>query len=382
MNSDNGAHRAQLSTASTWVIKVGSALVTNDGRGLDRERIGGWVRQIAELHREGVRVILVSSGAIAEGMQRLGWRRRPHALYQQQTAAAVGQMGLIEAYEREFQCYGRRTAQVLLTHDDLADRRRYLNGRSTLRGLLDLGVVPVVNENDVVASDELRFGDNDTLAALVANLVEADVLLILTDQAGLYDADPRRHPGARLVHEAAADDSRLAAMCSDAPGVLGRGGMRAKVLAASWAARSGAVTVIAPGREADAVLRVRAGERVGTLLWPARQRLAARKRWLAGQLAVRGRLSLDAGAARVIVEGGRSLLPVGVTGVAGRFVRGDIVTCVDPEGREIARGLINYGASETGALLGRSSRDIESILGYVDEPELIHRDNLVLLEQL
>jgi glutamate 5-kinase len=372
------AHRRRLAGAQTWVIKVGSALVTNEGRGLDRERIGAWVAQIAELHATGARVVLVSSGAVAEGMQRLGWRQRPHALYQLQTAAAVGQMGLVEAYEREFQRYGRRTAQVLLTHDDLVDRRRYLNGRSTLRALLELGVVPVVNENDVVASEELRFADNDTLAAMVANLVEAEVLLILTDQAGLFDADPRRNPQARLIHGAAADDPRLEAMCSDAPGALGSGGMRAKVLAAARAARSGAITVIASGRDDDTVARLRCGEQVGTLLWPARERLAARKQWLAGQLQVRGRLWLDAGAVSVIVEGGRSLLPVGVTRVEGQFARGEIVACLGPGGDEVARGLVNYGAKEAALIRGRPTAEIEGLLGYVDEPELIHRDNLVL----
>jgi glutamate 5-kinase len=297
-----------------------------------------------------------------------------------QAAAAVGQMGLVEAYEREFQRYGLRTAQILLTHEDLSDRRRYLNARSTLRALLDMGVVPIVNENDTVSTDEIRFGDNDTLAALVTNLVEADLLLILTDQRGLFEADPRRHPDAQLIGEAAADDARLEPMCSDAPGVLGSGGMRAKVLAAKRAAQSGAVTVIAPGREDRIMERVRAGEGVGTLLWPSRERLAARKQWLAGHLQVRGRLWLDDGAVAVLRRDGRSLLPVGVAAVEGTFARGEMVACLDRDGREIARGLANYGASESALIRGESSQRIEAILGYVDEPELIHRDNLVLTE--
>lgn len=361
-----------------WVVKVGSALVTRDGQGLDRDRIRDWVEQIAGLGQAGLQVVLVSSGAVAEGRQRLGWRQRPHELYRLQAAAAVGQMGLVQAYESEFQRFGRHTAQVLLTHEDLADRRRYLNARSTLRELLRLGVVPVVNENDTVADDEIRFGDNDTLAALVANLVEAELLVVLTDQQGLFDADPRQSAGARLVSEATADDPRLLALCSDAPGVLGSGGMRAKVLAAARAARSGAATVIASGREPGVLSRLYAGEAMGTRLRPAREPLAARKRWLAGQLQVRGRLWLDAGAVRVLREAGRSLLPVGVTRVDGRFVRGEMVACLDPDGREVARGLVNYGAAEAERIKGEPSGRIEGLLGYVDEPELIHRDNLVL----
>lgn len=367
-----------LAGTRQWVVKVGSALVTNEGRGLERDRIRGWVEQIVTLQQLGVRVVLVSSGAVAEGMQRLGWARRPRELYQQQVAAAVGQMGLVEAYESGFQRYGLHTAQILLTHEDLADRRRYLNARTTLRVLLDLGVIPVVNENDTVATHEIRFGDNDTLAALVTNLLEADLLIILTDQAGLYDADPRSNPHACLIGEAKAGDPSLLSMCSEVPGILGSGGMRAKVLAATRAARSGAATVIASGHEEDVLPRLYHGEPLGTLLQPACERLVARKRWLANQLQVRGRLWLDAGAVQVLREAGRSLLPVGVTRVEGHFSRGDVVLCLAPDGREIARGLVNYPAQEAAVIRGQSSRRIEELLGYVDEPELIHRDNLVL----
>lgn len=373
--------RSFLGRARHWVVKVGSALVTNEGRGLDRERIEGWAAQIAALRNDGARVTLVSSGAVAEGMQRLGWQRRPHALYQMQAAAAVGQMGLVQAYETAFQRHGLHTAQILLTHDDLSNRGRYLNARSTLRALLEMDVVPVVNENDTVATEEIRFGDNDSLAALVANLVDAEVLVILTDQAGLFEADPRRQPDAALIREAYANDERLEAMCSDAPGVLGSGGMRAKVQAAARAARSGAATVIASGREVDCLARIRAGERFGTLLLPARERLAARKQWLANHLQVRGRLWLDDGAVRSLQRFGRSLLPVGVTRVEGAFARGELVTCLDPAGQEVARGLVNYGAEDARRIVGRPSHEIEGVLGFVGEPELIHRDNLVLTDR-
>ncbi len=361
-----------------WVIKIGSSLLTNDGQGLAAGAIDGWVAQIAELRREGREVLLVSSGAVAEGMTRLGWKRRPHALYELQAAAAVGQMGLVQAYESRFQKFGLHTAQILLTHEDLADRQRYLNARSTMRTLLQLGVIPIVNENDTVTTDEIRFGDNDTLAALVANLIEADLLVMLTDQEGMYDGDPRRNAGARLVAEAAAEDASLEAMAAGTGGALGRGGMLTKVLAARRAARSGTLTLIAPGRAPDILRRIAAGEPVGTRLFPSREPLAARKQWLAGQLQVRGRLTLDAGAARVLHGDGKSLLPVGVTQVSGEFGRGDLVACAGPDGVEVARGLVNYSAEESRRIIGQPSSRIGELLGYVDEPELIHRDNLVL----
>lgn len=370
--------RQQLGASRNWVVKIGSALVTNDGRGLDHERMRQWVTQLAALRQQGVDVTLVSSGAVAEGMQRLNWRRRPHELYKLQAAAAVGQMGLVHAYEAEFQRYQMHTAQVLLTHDDLSDRRRYLNARITLRTLLGLGVIPVVNENDTVATDGFRFSDNDTLAALVANLVEADLLVVLTDQQGVFDSDPRINPEARLVPQARAGDPWLEARCG-AGGALGRGGMLSKVQAAARAARSGAATIIASGREPEVLTRIAGGEALGTLLLPSQRPVAARKQWLASQMRPVGELWLDQGAVRVLRESGRSLLPVGVVKVGGGFRRGEIVTCLDPDGGEVARGIVNYDRHEAEQILGQPSDRIESILGYVDEPELIHRDNLVLL---
>lgn len=373
-------NRQQLGQSRRWVVKVGSSLLTNEGRGLDRELMGHWVDQIARLCQAGIEVVLVSSGAVSEGVKRLGWAKRPQALHELQAAAAVGQMGLVQAYESSFQRFGLHTAQILLTHDDLSDRRRYLNARSTLRTLLRLGVVPVVNENDTVAVEEIRFGDNDTLAALVANLVEAELLVILTDQEGMYDLDPRQHKEAKLIHEARAADPALERMAgAGGVGQWGRGGMLSKVRASTRAARSGAATLIAPGRRPDILLSVRDGVEVGTLILPAQEPVVARKQWMAGQLQVAGQLRVDEGAARVLRESGRSLLPVGVTEVHGGFARGELVACIDPEGREVARGLVNYGADEARKLVRQPSERIRELLGYVDEPELIHRDNLVLM---
>ncbi|MCX7892387.1 MAG: glutamate 5-kinase [Burkholderiales bacterium] len=369
----------RVAEARRFVVKVGSALVTNEGAGLDRAAIGRWASQIASLKGAGREVVVVSSGAIAEGMQRLGWARRPQAMHELQAAAAVGQMGLAQVYESCFAELGLHTAQVLLTHADLADRQRYLNARSTLRTLLALGVVPVINENDTVVTDEIKFGDNDTLAALVTNLIEADVLVILTDQPGLYTSDPRADPAATLVAEGRAGDPALEAMAGGAGSAIGRGGMITKVLAAKRAARSGASTVIASGREPDVLTRLAAGEAIGTLLVADTAPLAARKQWLADHVQVSGRLHVDAGAARALVRDGKSLLPIGVRSVEGEFERGAVVSCISPEGREIARGLANYSAAESRRILGRPSSEIEATLGYVDEPELIHRDNLVVL---
>ncbi|WP_416138256.1 glutamate 5-kinase [Halomonas sp. HK25] len=372
------AGREALVNARRVVVKIGSALLTNDGRGLDEAAIGGWVDQVAELHRRGIEVVLVSSGAVAAGMVRLGWQARPSAVHELQAAAAVGQNGLTECYEGHFARHGLLTAQVLLTHDDLSNRKRYLNARSALRTLVDLRVVPVINENDTVVTDEIRFGDNDTLGALVANLLEADALVILTDQEGLFDADPRSNPEARLIHEGRADDPALAAVAGGG-GALGRGGMTTKLRAAHLAARSGAFTAIASGRQSDVLTRLMAGERLGTLLRPDQVPIAARKRWLAGQLQVRGTLTLDAGAVKVLRESGSSLLAVGVKAVAGPFRRGDMVLCVDEQGERVAKGLVNYGADDAARLLGKPSHQIEAILGFMEAPELIHRDNLVVL---
>jgi glutamate 5-kinase len=370
---------AAVRAARRVVVKVGSSLVTNEGRGLDRGAIGQWAEQIAQLRAGGKEVLLVSSGAIAEGMQRLGWARRPREVHELQAAAAVGQMGLAQAYESSFAALGLRAAQILLTHADLADRIRYLNGRSTLFTLLGLGVVPVINENDTVVTDEIKFGDNDTLAALTANLVEADALVILTDQAGLYGADPRRDPAATLITDGRAGDPALEAMAGGAGSQIGRGGMITKVLAAKRAARSGAHTVIASGREERVLVRLAAGERLGTQLLASTGVLTARKQWLADHLQVRGRVRIDAGAQRALVAEGKSLLPIGVVEVLGEFARGDVVACIGPAGHEIARGLANYSAEQTRRIARQPSSAIESILGFVEERELIHRDNLVVL---
>jgi len=362
-----------------WVVKIGSSLLTDDGKGLDLAAIAAWTDQMAQLKKEGVQIVLVSSGAVAEGLVRLGWNKRPQAIHELQAAAAVGQMGLVQTYESQFQKHGMHTAQVLLTHEDLSDRKRYLNARSTLRTLLDLSVVPVVNENDTVATDEIRFGDNDTLAALVANLIEADLLVILTDQEGLYDADPRSNPGASLIQEGPAGDLTLQQVAGASAGAYGQGGMSTKVQAAARAARSGTTTLIASGRTERVLLRLHAGEQLGSLIFPDMQPMSARKQWLASQLKVKGKLVLDDGAVKVLCQSGKSLLPIGVTAVEGEFSRGELVACVNKQGREIARGLANYSSAETRLIKGQSSDRIETILGYLDESVLIHRDDLVVM---
>jgi glutamate 5-kinase len=369
--------RAIIPQAKRWVIKIGSALLTNDGQGLDAVAIAGWVAQMAALREQGIEVVLVSSGAVAAGMRRLGWNSRPTEIHQLQAAAAVGQMSLVQTYEAEFQRYGLLTAQVLLDHDDNSSRQRYLNARSTLKTLVNLGVIPVINENDTVVTDEIRFGDNDTLGALVANVIEADLLVILTDQLGMYDSDPRNNPDAKLLTEIAADDERLERMAGGG-GLLGRGGMITKVRAARMAARSGADTVIVGGRIENVLGKLVAGEGIGTFLWAHQQPQTARKLWLSGHLQTRGTLVIDDGAVRVLREQGKSLLPVGVKEVRGNFMRGDMVVCVSQDGREIARGLVNYPANEARKIIGHPSSQIEALLGYQDNEELIHRDNLVL----
>lgn len=368
-----------LAKAKRVVVKIGSSLLTNAGAGLDRNAIADWARQIAELRAGGIEVLVVSSGAIAEGMKRLGWSRRPHAVNELQAAAAVGQMGLVQMWESCFSERGLHTAQVLLTHDDLGDRRRYLNARTTLRSLVALGVVPVINENDTVVVDEIKFGDNDTLGALVTNLIEADALVILTDQKGLFSADPRKHPDARLVDRATAGDAALEAMAGGAGSAIGSGGMLTKVHAARRAARSGAHTAIAWGREDNVLTRLFAGEAIGTLLTAGTAPVAARKQWLADHLKPSGRITLDAGAVKALVSDGKSLLAIGATAVEGAFERGEVVSVAAPDGREIARGLVNYGAAETARILRKPTSEIEAALGYIAEPELIHRDNLVIL---
>ena len=367
-----------LLNARRIVVKVGSSLVTNEGRGLDAQAIGQWCQQLAVLVKGGREVIMVSSGAIAEGMKRLGWVTRPKAIHELQAAAAVGQMGLVQVYESQLRENGVGSAQVLLTHADLADRERYLNARSTLLSLLQFGVVPVINENDTVVNDEIKFGDNDTLGALVANLVDADALVILTDQKGLYTADPRKDPAARFVHEAKAGDPALEAMAGGAGSSIGKGGMITKILAAKRAAGSGASTVIAWGREPNALIRLSQGEAIGTLLVAQTAKTQARKQWIADHLQLRGAVTVDAGAAAKVRDEGKSLLPIGMTGVQGEFSRGDVIAIRDAEGTEVARGLANYSSAEARLICRKPSAEFEKLLGYTGEVEMIHRTNLVL----
>ncbi len=377
MSKDLQRERDEFEAGEVWVVKIGSSLLTRNGQGLATDHISDWVAQIAELHKAGKQLVLVSSGAVAEGMTRLGLKKRPGSIQLLQAAAAVGQMGLIQAYESNFQKYGLHTAQVLLTHDDLRSRERYINARGTLKNLLELGVIPVVNENDTVVTDEIRFGDNDSLAALVANLISANTLLLLTDQTGLFNADPRKTQSAKFIAVMEANDSSLNQMAG-AGSTLGRGGMVTKIEAARIASRSGANTIIASGLESRIILRIAQGEVVGSLLVANQEVLVSRKQWLAA-LPTAGEVTIDAGAVRVLREQGRSLLPVGAKSVNREFTRGEMVSCIDEAGDEIARGLINYSNVETTAICGRSSSEIESILGYAGEEELIHRDNLVIV---
>lgn len=371
--------RERIRQSKRWVIKVGSSVLTNEGQGLDHALIASWSSQIAVLTRQGIEVVLVSSGSIAEGMARLNWRTKPTEVHKLQAAAAVGQMGLVQAYESGFKQYGIGTAQILLTHEDLASRQRYLNARSTLRTLLKYGVIPVVNENDTVTTDEIRFGDNDTLGAMVANLVEADVLVLLTDQLGLYDRDPRQHADAQLLERANATDPSIRALAGPSGSTIGSGGMLTKIIAAERAAQSGTTTIIAAGREPEVLSRLHQGEPIGTMLTSDAEIKVARKQWLASQLRVKGKLKLDQGACHGLLHRGASLLAVGVSGTEGTFLRGELVACVNPEGSEIARGLTNYSSAEAAKLVKMPSEQFQDVLGYSLEPELIHRDNLVLI---
>ena len=370
--------RKAVADSRRWVIKIGSALITENGRGLNHQAIASWAEQITKLREAGKEILLVSSGAVAEGMARIGWTQRPRALHELQAAAALGQMGLIQHFESCFKQHNIHTAQVLLTHEDLCNRQRYLNARSTLKTLLELGAIPIINENDTVATDEIRFGDNDTLGALVCNLVAADTLILLTDQQGLFNQDPRYNENAKLISESNACNRDLLSMAGEG-GVLGQGGMRTKITAAQRAARSGANTIIASGTEENILQKIAQGENIGTLLSADNEPISARKQWLANQLKISGKLYLDAGASKVIQQSGVSLLAVGVSNVEGNFQRGEVVSCISSEGSEIARGLVNYDAIESQKIKGKTSEKFESILGYVDEAELIHRDNLVLL---
>ena len=370
-----------MSKIKRIVVKIGSALITNGGKGLDHAAINDWADQMAHLRLAGIDVVLVSSGSVAEGINRLGLQQRPQSIHELQASAAIGQMGLVQAYEVCFQKHGIHSAQVLLTHEDLANRKRYLNARSTLRTLIDYGTVPVVNENDTVATEEIRFGDNDTLGALVANLVEADLLIILTDQKGLFDSNPAENEQARLIEKADADDEQLLQFAEPTAGELGRGGMQTKVIAAQKASRSGASTVIAYGREPDVIKRIVKGESIGTFLKATKGHMAARKQWLAGHMRCAGELLLDDGAVKVLQKSGASLLPIGVKRVKGDFKRGEVVACVSPAGKIVARGLINYNADESRRIIGKPSQQILELLGYIDDEELIHRDNLILLNR-
>lgn len=382
MNIDSVSAADALRNSNRLVIKVGSTLVTNNGRGIDLDAVSHWAAQIATLRARGKSVLLVSSGAIAEGMARLGWDKRPKEMHELQAAAAVGQVGLAQAYEAAFAQHGLRTAQILLTHEDLADRLRYLNARSTLFSLLRLGVVPIVNENDTVSTDEIKVGDNDTLGALITNLVEADALIILTDQAGLYDADPRKNPQAQLVRYGRAGDPALEQMAGGAGSHLGKGGMLTKVLAAKRAARSGAHTIIASGQQQDVLLRLCEGESIGSALLASQPVWSARKQWMADHLRLRGRVMLDQGAVKAILSDGKSLLPIGVKAVEGVFDPGDLVSCIDADGHECARGLINYSSYDARKIIGKPSHQIPEIMGEMTPSELIHRDNLVVLSAL
>ena len=370
--------RETIKSTKRWVIKIGSALITDNGCGLKHDNLDNWVNQISALRERGIDIVIVSSGAVAEGLTRLNWKNRPNIIHKLQAAAAVGQMGLIQAYETCFQKYNKQTAQVLLTHDDISNRTRYLNARTSLNTLLQLGVVPIVNENDTVAPDEIRFGDNDTLAGLVANLIDAELLVLLTDQNGLYTSDPRKDSSAELIEQAKADDESLEKYAGDSSN-YGRGGMLTKLKAASIASKSNTQTIIASGNESSILLKIANSEKVGTLLTTSEDTLQAKKQWLANQAYLKGSVTIDSGAVTAIIKSGKSLLPIGVKSITGEFKRGEIISCIDLDGKEIARGLSNYDSIQATSIMGKSSEEIGELLDCKDEDELIHRDNMILI---
>ena len=370
--------RETIKSTKRWVIKIGSALITDNGCGLKHDNLDNWVNQISTLRERGIDIVIVSSGAVAEGLTRLNWKNRPNIIHKLQAAAAVGQMGLIQAYETCFQKYNKQTAQVLLTHDDISNRTRYLNARTSLNTLLQLGVVPIVNENDTVATDEIRFGDNDTLAGLVANLIDAELLVLLTDQNGLYTSDPRKDSSVELIEQAKADDESLEKYAGDSSN-YGRGGMLTKLKAASIASKSNTQTIIASGNESSILLKIANSEKVGTLLTTSEDTLQAKKQWLANQAYLKGRVTIDSGAVTAIIKSGKSLLPIGVKSITGEFKRGEIISCIDLDGKEIARGLSNYDSKQATSIMGKSSEEIGELLDCKDEDELIHRDNMILI---
>jgi glutamate 5-kinase len=361
------------------VVKIGSSLISSKRHGLDEKRLAAYASEAARLRKSGREIVLVSSGAIVSGLEKLGVRDRPKGLREKQAAAAVGQCRLMWAYEKSFDARGLKVGQVLLTQEDLRDRKRFLNSRNTLSTLLELGVIPIINENDTVAVEEIQFGDNDHLAASVAHLVDADLLIILSDVEGLYTENPRRNPEARLISTIAEITPEIEARAETTAGEEGVGGMASKILAAKKVAALGVPTVIASGREPRVLSRILQGDSIGTIVLPRDQRLNSRKHWIAHTLPSKGRLVLDDGAVEAIVRRGKSLLPAGIRGVEGRFEAGDAVTCADRTGREVAKGLINYASPEMTRIQGAHTADLQKILGRKDYDEAIHRDNLVIL---
>jgi len=361
------------------VVKVGSSILASVEKGLHREVFSHLAKEISDIKRKGYEIVLVSSGAIAAGMEKLGYRARPQSITQKQATAAVGQGRLMKIYEDHFSRYQQIVAQILLTHDDLSHRRRFLNARNTLLALLGLGIIPIINENDTVVVDEIKFGDNDNLSALIANLIEADLLVILTDMEGLCDADPRYHPQAHCISLVEDIDMDIGARIGDAGGPWNVGGMISKIQAARKASRSGIPTVIACGTKEGVLHQILRGKEIGTLILPKEEALSSRKRWIAFNLKPKGDVVVDEGAKRAIVQKGKSLLPSGIVRIRGAFDRGDPVSCLGPKGKEFARGLVNYSAAELEKIKGLRTDHIERALGYKYSDEIIHRDDLVVL---